>query len=476
MASTTLVALAGSGQALKGDEWGFAYRLATEPLLHAILHTPPGKYLIVLPMLFYKAGFSTIGIGDYLPYRFVGIALTTTTAALFLLLAARRVGSLLALPGAVLILFLGSSSEVTATALRIPSQIALVAGLELLSLERRDLRGDLFACALLLVSITSHPSARRSPRRRSCSCSHAALPNGGAELGVWTSSAAVSAWYVALREPSRLAFPIGDQLRDLPRFEVQSLAVMAGAATGVFRWPFGGTTQFLTPLTYALAAVIGLVTIVRAGTKRMPAEFWAILAALVVLLAAPAFAPGFQRSPEATRYIFPGVVMLLLLLSELGRGVRFATPRGRLLAGATSAVLLFAIVSNAIVLNGNAELWAADGSRVRAELTGLDLARAHVDPAFRAEGVGVLAQGQRLSFPLTAARVLRDRERIRLTGVRALSAPIRAGGHPGCRRCGSRPCPGPASVRLRGRCSSLAPGARASWRQPARFTRRGLAA
>ena len=402
--SIALVGFAGKGQTLKGDEWGYAYRLATEPLIHAILHPPPGKYLIVLPMLFYKAAFSTIGIAEYLPYRLVGMALTTATAALFLLLAARRVGYAIAVPAAVLILFLGSSSEVTATALRIPTQIALVAGLGmLLFLERRDLRGDLAACVLLLVSITSHPLGAAFAAAAAVLVLSRPAPVRWRRAWVFGVPVLLFAvWYATLHEPIPGSPSLADQLRDLPRFEAQSLAVMTGAATGVFRWPWSDTTHFLTPLTSALAGAIALITAAMALTRRMPAEFWAILAALLVLFAAPAFASGAVRSPTATRYIFPGVVVLLLLLSELGRAVGLRTRRAPVVAGAAAAVLLFAIVSNAIVLEQNARMWATDGSNVRSQLAALDLAREHVDPEFRVQDPAVLAPGQGALFGLPA--------------------------------------------------------------------------
>jgi hypothetical protein len=403
--SIVVIVVAGSGQTLKGDEWGIAYRLATEPLPHAILHAPPGKYLIVLPMVFYKVAFSTIGIGDYLPYRAVGMALTVATAALFLVLAARRMGPLMALPAAVLILFLGSSGEVTATALRIPTQVALVAGLGmLLVLERRDLAADLAASALLLVSITSHPLGTAFAAAAAVLVLSRPGPQRWRRAWVFGAPLIVfAAWYVTLREPFPVGPSLGEQLRDLPRFEVQSLAVMAAAATGVFHWPTG---DFLTPLSYAMAGAIVGVTAAGALTRRMPAEFWAVLAAVIVLFGAPAFAPGGVRSPEAGRYIFPGVVMLLLLLAELARGVRFATRRARVTSGAVAAVLLFATVCNAIVLDRTARRWAAAGSWLRAELTALDLEREHVDPAFQLELPAVLPPNQPKSFYLSAGEYL----------------------------------------------------------------------
>ena len=78
--SVVFLGYSGRGQSLKGDEWGYAHRPATEPMLQVAFDTGPGKYLLVVPMIVYKLAFSTIGIGEYLPYRLLGMALTTAIA------------------------------------------------------------------------------------------------------------------------------------------------------------------------------------------------------------------------------------------------------------------------------------------------------------------------------------------------------------------------------------------------------------
>jgi hypothetical protein len=383
--SIALVGFAGRGQTLKGDEWGYAVHLATEPLVDAVFTPPAGKYLLVLPMFLYKAAFSTVGIADYLPYRLAGMALTVAAAALFLMLAARRVGYVVALPGAVLILFLGSSGEVTATALRIPAQIAVVAGLGmLLLLERRDLRGDVGACTLLLISITSHPLGVAFAAAGAVLVLFRPAPERWRRAWVFgVPLLAFAAWYIALREPAADGLSLGEQLRDLPRFEAESLSAMVAAATGVFRSPFNGDLDFLTPPSYLLAAAIVVAVMARTLTARLPSSFWAILAAVLVLFAAPAFAPGEVRVPYAPRYLFPGVIMLLLLLSESLRGVSLSTTAVRGAAAAGMAIFVFAIYSNAIVLEESASTWGSKGEYVRAELAALDLAGGRIDPTFR---------------------------------------------------------------------------------------------
>ena len=387
LASILLVGLAGRGQTLKGDEWGYAIRLVELPFLTAVFESAPGKYLLALPMLGYKAAFSTIGIDSYLPYRLAGLALTVATASLFLVLAARRVGYTVALPASVLLLFLGSAGGVTATPLRIPEQIAIVAGLGmLLALERRDLAGDLIASGLALVSVTSHPVGAAFLAAAAVLVLARPAPERWQRMWVFGAPAILfAAWYFTLRTPAPGGVPLAEQLRSVPRFEIQSLSSMAAAATGVFRSPFSGQIDFLTPLTYALGAAVIVAVGIRAFATRLPASFWAILAALLVLFAAPAFAPGGDRIPYAPRYIYPGVLMLLLLLFEVARGARLRGSLAYGAAAAAAALFAFSMFSNAPELKRSAEGWATRGTQAKAELAALDLARGTVQPSFLAE-------------------------------------------------------------------------------------------
>jgi hypothetical protein len=41
----------GRDQTIRGDNLEYATRLATEGLGHALLHTPPNKYLIAVPLV-----------------------------------------------------------------------------------------------------------------------------------------------------------------------------------------------------------------------------------------------------------------------------------------------------------------------------------------------------------------------------------------------------------------------------------------
>jgi hypothetical protein len=388
LASILLVGLAGRGQTLKSDEWFYAYRLVEWPLHSAVFEPPPGKYLLALPILGYKAAFSTIGIESYLPYRLASLALAVAAASLFLVLAARRVGYIVALPASVLLLFLGSASEVTATPLRIPELVAIVAGLGmLLALERRDLTGDLCASGLALVSVTSHPTGAAFLVAAAVLVLARPAPERWQRIWVFLAPTILfAAWWLTLRTPDPADAPLAEQLRSVPRFEIQSLSAMAAAATGVFKSPFSEGTDFLTPLSYALGGAVIVAVGLRAFATRLPASFWAIVAAMLVLFAAPAFAPGgVPRIPYASRYVYPGVLMLLLLLFEVGRDVRLR--RGLAYVAAAIAAILFAysMFMNTSELKDRAEHWGGLGNQTKAELAALDLARDTVQPTFLAE-------------------------------------------------------------------------------------------
>ena len=68
---------------LRGDEWGYAYRVSVDPAGEYLLDPPRGKHLIAVPLLLYKAAFEGFGISSYVPYRLAHIALLLLCAGLF---------------------------------------------------------------------------------------------------------------------------------------------------------------------------------------------------------------------------------------------------------------------------------------------------------------------------------------------------------------------------------------------------------
>ena len=208
--SAALVWAWSSQETLLNDEWGYAFRAATEPAGQYLLQPPPGKHLIAIPLLLYKVAFDSFGIGSYAPYRIAHIVLLLLCAGLFYLLARRRIGDTLAVLPTAILLFLGSSWEVVAASFRSPSLVAIAAGLAmLLALERRDLKGDVAACLALALSLASHSTSF-------------AFAAAAAVLGTESPGAGTVAAVLGLRAADH-------RLRDLvgARVRVPSIAVVA---------------------------------------------------------------------------------------------------------------------------------------------------------------------------------------------------------------------------------------------------------
>jgi hypothetical protein len=334
------------------------------------------------PLVVYKLLYETLGIGSYLPYRLLALALLVLASALLFELCRRRIGYLAALPLAILPLFLGAGAEVIASALRVPSQFALCSGLgALLALEEEGRRRDVLACVLLVIAATSHPVGLAFVAAGAVRVALRPAASRWRDAWIVAIPAVIyMLWYVAFREPSNAesASSVGDVLD----FAVNSLTALWGAATGFFRPPWVHGRDYLNGFSAVAAGAFAVAVAFRLRHPRdVPASLWAALAALAFLLVAPAFAPGGIRTPTASRYLYPGVVVLLLVCGELANRVRL---RGNLaIAAVTAVAMLFAIsmYSNVRTLKERLSLYVASSAILKGELAALNVARQ--DPGFR---------------------------------------------------------------------------------------------
>jgi hypothetical protein len=368
------------GQTLQGDEWDYAIRLGAQSLGHALFDPPPDKYVIPVPLLLYKGLFESFGIGSYAPYRVVGIALVILCAGLFFALARRRVGALLAVPPTILLLFFGSASEVVVTSLRIPSQIAIAAGMGMLvALDRRTLRADAVACVLLGISLLSHPEAAAFAVAAAVLVLFRQSPERWRRSWVFLAPLVLLATLWLAQGESGGTNPAFDRLSDVPSFIGESLVSLTANVSGVsglITGPAFDSALGWIALGLLLAAV-ALALVWR--SKPLTPRFWAMLVALAVLLATTAIAPvTFERTPETQRYVYPEAILLLLLLVEVASAARLS--RG--VALAVTGVLVAGLVSNLADLRTNADQLRARSDLVKAELGALELARGHADPDF----------------------------------------------------------------------------------------------
>jgi hypothetical protein len=348
--------------------------------LRALLSGHNG-HLIAVTRLIYAVVLKLFG-ADYLPFRLLEVFGIALVSGLFFVLAKRRIGAAAALAPSVVLLFLGSSGEVTLTPLGITHVYSVATGLgALLALERRDRWGDLGACALVSVSAATFTIGlaflagiavsvllREDRRRRA-----------------WIFVIPIAlycAWFLAAPELTGPAFSksSGVQLSNvllIPNFVADAAASVAAALSGLFYFSNSASDTISSPWGNMIAGLALLALVLRLRRGRTPASLWTSLAVLLgfwipIVLTEPG------RPPGAVRYIYAGSVAVLLVATDAAKGLRLS--RGELLtlfAAATRA--LGANVAQFRSLSG---VLRTQASQVRAQLTAIQLARDRVDPAF----------------------------------------------------------------------------------------------
>jgi hypothetical protein len=374
-----LLAYWSRGEWFGNDDLGYAGRLATDPLGHTLLHPPPDKYLIAFPLLVYKALFETFGIDSYGPYRVTGILLVLLSAGLLFVLLRRWLPERFALPPTLLMLFFGAGSEVVLTAARIPSQIALAAGLGMmLALERRDRRGDVAAIILLAISLASHPVGISFAAAGAVMVVLSSR-NGWRRLWVIVIPGAVfAAWWLFIRPPDYASFPNPPEAVFV--FVRQSWVALTAAVSGLF----GVVEQpafHQTPAKVAAVTLLALIALgIGFGRSRLPPAFWAALVGLLVLIVTTRLAPaGFLRVPDESRYLYPEAFFLLIALGVLAGSLKL--PDWSMWAA--SAVLLVSLWPNIDRLHDAGQLFSQDSERYRVQFSAVEIAGPSARPGYR---------------------------------------------------------------------------------------------
>jgi hypothetical protein len=357
----------GRDQTIRGDELGYAARLASQPFDHAVLHSPPNKYFIAVPLLLYHAMFEVFGLAADLPSRLVVTALVLLCAGLFFVLARRRVGDLLAVPPTVLLLFFGSGWDTVITPGRMPSLIAVAAGLgALIALEKRNSRGDIVAATLLTASVASHPVGLSFLAAAGVLVVFRPWPQPWRSAWLLAvPAAAFGAWWLFLRAPTTdVIFPT--RPIDVFDFAVDSWISISATVSGLAGILDEPTFDQTLAQIVAAALFASLVVILVMRRGRVPASLWAALVGLVVLVGSTRLSPGgWLRSPEEIRYLYPEAVLFLLVLTELA-GV--ARVRGWA-ALAFTGVLVLGLVYNVDRLQDGGALARLDSQRALAQYT-----------------------------------------------------------------------------------------------------------
>ncbi len=373
------------GQIFYSDEWGRLFFPSSENESFESLLRWRSGHLVLLHVLLYKGLFGIFGADSYLPFRIVEASLVGACGLLFYALARSWARPWPSLFATVVLLFLGSAWEVTATpagtVILLPVAFGLAA---LVCLERFPRRGDPLACLLLIAAVASHSdglvfvvgaavllalqSGRRLPAR------------------IWVvliPGLLYVAWWAWYRLTASGVTPNPVHLHNLGEVPSTMLSVCAAGLSAIsgFFGALGPATEgsFNLVAGYLLLGLLiaGVFWRIRSGSAP-PREVWVPVAlALSFWALLGTVADTEQRTPKESRYIYPSAVFLLLILLVLARDFR---PTLRVVLVSVGVVLV-SLGPNLINLNTQARKVRALARVERAELGALELLQREVPAA-----------------------------------------------------------------------------------------------
>lgn len=384
LACVSYVLWLGRGETLILDEW--SYLLHGRGWSPGELLEPHNGHLIVFPTLVLKLMYATVGIESHLPYQLLAVLLNVLIAALLYGFARRSVGPLFGLVPAILVLFCGAGWDAFVTGYQLPNLFAMAAGLFALELVRReDLRGDALACVALSLSLASFSVGVAFTAGIAVALllrgRNAGLRRAWVVLVPGLLYAAWFAWAARFGGAEVTAHNVGAVLSGM----LDQLAAVFSGMTGLAADP-GGTDLATAaadrpdwgPLLVALAA-LGVAISLR---RRRPTPAFAVaLTTLVVYLATIALALGANRVPDASRYVYLGTVLTLLVLVEAVSGMK----PSRDWAVGLAIALGFSLLANGLIMGEGGKVVRLESATNRAQLGALEIARNRVPKDFVVE-------------------------------------------------------------------------------------------
>jgi hypothetical protein len=358
------------------DTWEFL--INRHDLSASALLKPHNEHIVVIPVAIELFLLHVFGMTSALPEYLLLIAALLVTAALLFVYVRRRVGAWPALMGAVLLLFLGPAWWDILWPFEIGFVGSILFGIAmLLALDRDDRKGDVVACAFLVlstgfsslgISFMAAAAVNLLQRRRDRGLGRAYV------LAV--PAALFALWFLGWGHDAESHLTLRNVLSS-PPFVLEGLAASVESLLGLSNPPVEGvaTVGWGQPL---LVAAIALVAYRQWRRPGFSPGFWVVAAATATnwFLAAFNFIPG--REPTTSRYMYAGGIFVLLLAAELLRGVRIGR-KPLLIAG---LVTLVAVASNLVPLKDGRDWLKNQTVLTRSDLGAIEIARRTVAPDF----------------------------------------------------------------------------------------------
>jgi hypothetical protein len=443
-----LVLIWGRGQTFVNDEWNYlvVFRGWT---LDALLH-PQNGHLIVFPFILYKALYATVGTSSHFPYQVTTVLLHLLVATIFFQLVRTRMALGAAVALTVLVAFFGAGWDTIMGAYEVPNLTGMAAGLGmLLALRRRTRGGDIAACVLLTISLGSFSVGIAFALGALLSVLLGGRDGWRRAWIVLVPGLAYLAWFVWARKFGQTEVTLAS-VSSLFSGMADQLAAISAGVTGLFRVPgnIGLPTVLDLRQDWGYPLTLVLVGLVVLHLRRMPRSihFWTLVGTLVFYLALVAVGLDPARAPSASRYVYMGGILTLLVIAELAGDIKWSTTIGLV------AVVVFglSLMANASNLRAGGRLFQAEGETNQAELAALDLARQHMDTNLTVEDSTTTLSHVDMLFPAWAyfeaaddsgspaysvaeleasselARAAADQELVRVLGLAAdpLSTPL----------------------------------------------------
>jgi hypothetical protein len=367
----------GSGLTFFQDSWEFLMR-RRDPSAATLLD-PHNEHIVLLPVLITQASLRIFGMESMTPELVLLVALELGVAGLLFVYARRRLGPWPALFAATLLLFLGPAWQ----DLLWPFQVGFVGGsllglAALLALENEDERWDRAACAFLAISIAFSSlgiafavaaAVQVFLRRRERGLRRAYV--FGLPLLLYLG------WYAGWGHEAENNFSAHNVLVS-PRYVWEGLVASLDSvlALGTISDEVVGRSKWGAPLLIALLALAAYGGYRRRGFF---AGLWPALAAASTFWFLAAFNQGPGREPYSSRYLYVGVLFVLLIAVNLLQGMK----PGRWALVATAAVTCVVVGFNLVPLREGRDFFEKQTVLTRADLAAIEIAGDSVDPTFR---------------------------------------------------------------------------------------------
>lgn len=359
----------------RDDEWFFL--LERRGFNAGAFLDPNNDHIALAIALIYKPLLALFGMTSAFPFTVVATGVFLLSAVLLFLYVRRRLGVWPAVLASILILFLGAAWTDLLWAFQIGFTGSVAAGIgALLALDRDDRRGDLAACALLVLSASFSEIGVPFVVGAFVSVVLGPQPRLKRLYVPFVPLALYGLWYLGWGHTGA-HWESTHNLVNSPRFIFDAVSANLASLFGIAR-PMSSDASRVGGLTWGhiLLVIAIALAIWRLWRGARPSRWlWAVLAAGLAFWFLTAWnAFPVARTPTTGRYQYPGAIFLLLIAAEALRGIRFWLVDKRVLVPA-AAVTVAAAISGVDLLHYGYVQYSYQTNDERARLAAVEIAR-----------------------------------------------------------------------------------------------------